>query len=170
MGTSTQSGKKKGQKYQNTFAYVPSKHNPRVMKIAAIEIVYCCPKCVEILQFKQRIGKYKPLTQPAKCVKCEQRKVFNAYHATCKDCAVKLNECAKCHIQMEHEVPKDESKEAKEIEEKVAKLSERLRRTYLRKIKEKKHDEAMKILESSTISEDESDFDGEGSEQENDTE
>ena len=148
MGTSTQSGKKKGQKHQNTFAYVPSKHNPRIMKIAEIEIVLCCPKCVEILQFKQRIGKYKPLSQPGKCVKCQQRTVLNAYHATCKACATRHGECAKCHIKMEHEEVKDESKDAKIIEEHVKNLSERLRRTYYRKIKDEKYEDAQMILDS----------------------
>ena len=118
------------------------------MKIAEIEIVLCCPKCVEILQFKQRIGKYKPLTQPAKCVRCEQRKVLNAYHASCRECALKLSECAKCHVKIEHEIAKDESKESKAVEEQVKGLSERLRRTYLRKLKEHKFEDAQKILDS----------------------
>ena len=49
---------------------------------------------------------------------------------------------------MEHEEVKDESKDAKIIEEHVKNLSERLRRTYYRKIKDEKYEDAQMILDS----------------------
>ncbi len=56
--------KKQAQKYQNHFAFVPNKYSTAALKIAAISIEGVCQRCKDILEWRQRMGKYKPLTQP----------------------------------------------------------------------------------------------------------
>ena len=56
--------KKQGQKHKNQFAFVPNKFSSVAIKIASLPIEGVCRRCTEILQWKQRMGKYKPLTQP----------------------------------------------------------------------------------------------------------
>jgi hypothetical protein len=149
---STNSQPKRGQKHQNSFAYVPSKHNPHKVKIAEIKIINCCQKCVEVLQYKQRFGKYKPLKQPTKCIQCQQKTVLNAYHALCGKCAKDSGCCAKCQISMEHEQEPDEKairEKEREEQEMLKSLSERVRRSYIRKQERGDFEGAEKLLERS---------------------
>lgn len=49
--------------------------------------VVVCQRCREKIEWKKKYRKYKPLTVPAKCVKCGNRTVKAAYHQLCDDCA-----------------------------------------------------------------------------------
>ncbi|XP_029468365.1 uncharacterized protein C9orf85 homolog isoform X3 [Rhinatrema bivittatum] len=55
-----------------------------------------CQRCKDVLEWRVKFSKYKPLSQPRKCVKCLQKTVKDAYHTVCRPCACKLNLCAKC--------------------------------------------------------------------------
>ncbi|XP_078385770.1 uncharacterized protein C9orf85 homolog isoform X2 [Cetorhinus maximus] len=55
-----------------------------------------CKRCKEVLEWKIKYNKYKPLNQARKCVKCLQKTVKDSYHVMCKPCAFKLELCAKC--------------------------------------------------------------------------
>ena len=55
-----------------------------------------CEKCHEQIEWKKKMAKYKPLTQPAKCLACSNKTVKAAYHTICTPCATKLGQCAKC--------------------------------------------------------------------------
>lgn len=49
--------------------------------------IVVCQHCREKIEWKKKYRKYKPLTVPAKCVKCGNRTVKAAYHQLCDDCA-----------------------------------------------------------------------------------
>ncbi|XP_048360061.1 uncharacterized protein C9orf85 homolog isoform X2 [Sphaerodactylus townsendi] len=55
-----------------------------------------CQHCKEVLEWRVKFNKYKPLTKPKKCVKCLQKTVKDSYHIVCKPCACELDLCAKC--------------------------------------------------------------------------
>ncbi|XP_072815690.1 uncharacterized protein C9orf85 homolog isoform X2 [Vicugna pacos] len=55
-----------------------------------------CQRCKEILEWRVKYGKYKPLSKPKKCVKCLQKTVKDSYHIMCRPCACELEVCAKC--------------------------------------------------------------------------
>jgi len=63
---STSGKKKTGQKHQNTVAY---KHNPgskTTRRILALPNTHLCPKCHEIIEWRKRFRKYKPISAPKK--------------------------------------------------------------------------------------------------------
>lgn len=55
-----------------------------------------CPKCKEIIEWRKKYRKYKPLTVPKKCIMCDGKSVKDAYHVICKECSDKNNKCSKC--------------------------------------------------------------------------
>ncbi|EOD35452.1 hypothetical protein EMIHUDRAFT_201559 [Emiliania huxleyi CCMP1516] len=78
-------------KHQNSFAWVPAsadKHNTLQDKVGKLDLRGgVCAKCYEVIEWKRRYGKYKPLKQPAKCLGCNQKAVHQAYHQLCPPCA-----------------------------------------------------------------------------------
>jgi hypothetical protein len=129
--------KRQGQKYQNTIAFTPNKHSPVALKIAMTAIKGVCQRCLDILEWKKRLNKYKPLTQPKTCIFCSRRTIVEAYHVVCQSCAKERQICAKCHQSndiVESQEIGPSAEETKAREEKIQSLSERSRRTYLRLI------------------------------------
>jgi hypothetical protein len=59
-------GKKTGQKYQNTEAFRHNRASKKTAKILAMPISHVCTHCREILEWRKKYRKYKPLTQPKK--------------------------------------------------------------------------------------------------------
>ncbi|XP_072618725.1 uncharacterized protein C9orf85 homolog isoform X2 [Vulpes vulpes] len=55
-----------------------------------------CQRCKEVLEWRVKYSKYKPLSKPKKCVKCLQKSVKDSYHIICRPCACELEVCAKC--------------------------------------------------------------------------
>ena len=55
-----------------------------------------CQCCKEVLEWRVKYSKYKPLSKPKKCVKCLQKTVKDSYHIMCRPCACELEVCAKC--------------------------------------------------------------------------
>ncbi|CAI6010260.1 unnamed protein product [Closterium sp. NIES-65] len=86
----------------------------------------------------RRYGKYKPLTEPAKCQACGKRNVKDAYHAICRACAQEKGLCAKCR-QPTKEIVQDgaavRENEMKQLEEALGRLRERERRSLLRAVR-----------------------------------
>ena len=81
--------KKKGHKpaHQNSFAF---HHNPKSKltdKILSSPNEGVCQRCYDKIEWRKKYRKYKPLTQPAKCNLCHQRKITRAYHTICQDCS-----------------------------------------------------------------------------------
>ena len=59
-------------------------------------MINCCPKCTDVIEWKLKYGKYKPLTVAGKCVECLQKVVKHNYHIRCGPCVGKVGKCAKC--------------------------------------------------------------------------
>lgn len=100
MSTTTRKGDRvrRGQKYQNSTAYKPGLYGEsrRVKLAAALPLAGVCVRCKEKIEWKKKYDKYKPLTVPKKCVICQQKKIKQAYHSLCQDCAESRHVCAKC--------------------------------------------------------------------------
>lgn len=93
-------------------------------------------------------GKYKPLSQPTKCVQCmDKRGVHSAYHVLCKKCGRDSGKCEKCRNDCDELVVPDLEDEMarKEKEEQDRILAglcrEREKRSFLRKIAKAAADE-----------------------------
>ncbi|KAJ2019013.1 hypothetical protein IWW57_005163 [Coemansia sp. S610] len=136
------SGAKKGApKYQNKFAYTHNRGSKTTKKILAAPVDGLCKRCTDQVMWRKQYRKYKPLTTPKKCVACEQKKVTKAYHVLCDGCAKEKGVCAKCMDAeeiVEGHNPKTSQqrvKEQQELEQKLANMRERQRRSYLRKLR-----------------------------------
>ena len=87
-----------------------------------------------------RYGKYKPLTQPGKCITCSEKKVRFAYHIICGDCVESSGNCAKCNkpediVNTPQPTVVEAAKLDAEIRQELKALPERKRRTFLRYLK-----------------------------------
>ncbi|KAI9342561.1 hypothetical protein BDR26DRAFT_859177 [Obelidium mucronatum] len=128
------------QKHQNTYAFQSDKYATHMAAITALPVQGLCKRCVEIIQWRKRMGQYKPLTVAKKCVSCSQKTVKEAYHILCNACACNKNVCAKCQ-QAEEILPSSAAKTPAELqlekqneERLLAAMTERQRRSYLRKL------------------------------------
>ncbi|PON82075.1 small acidic-like protein [Trema orientale] len=105
------------------------------------EVTGVCPRCKDQIEWKRRYGKYKPLSEPAKCQSCSKRAVRQAYHNLCPGCAKEQGVCAKCRCQVGQIVGRDISEveaEQKMLEEAIKNARERERRSLLRAMNKEK--------------------------------
>ncbi|KAJ3037987.1 hypothetical protein HDV00_001190 [Rhizophlyctis rosea] len=122
------------------------------MKIAALPVQGLCKRCFDIIEWKKRMGKYKPLTRPAICVSCSGRTVLQAYHVLCQKCASEKNVCAKCQGTDEvlpstaKKTGAELVKEEQERERILGGMTERQRRSYLRRLERGDDEGAEKVL------------------------
>lgn len=173
-GNSTRS---RPQKHKNTTAFKNTLHDTshKTKFINSIQVCEVCVRCKEIIEWKIKYKKYKPLTQPKKCVKCDQKAVKKAYHVICSECCKKLEICAKC-LSSKEIVPakpdvQEQAKLDAEMKSLLQSLPERKRRTFLRYLngksnkkndgisEEKTKDELVAKLNSLKVDENEDDFD-----------
>ncbi|KXS15811.1 hypothetical protein M427DRAFT_155098 [Gonapodya prolifera JEL478] len=133
--------------HQNKTAWL---HNPKTGHVAAMRelpIRGLCGKCRDILEWRKRMGKYKPLTVPKKCVGCGNKTVKDAYHVVCNKCAAEKRVCAKCQtstdiVEIVESIPRSAARRTSEsgpslspaLTELLPFLPERHRRTVLRKL------------------------------------
>jgi len=137
---SGQSGnRKRPQKHQNNTAWKVDKHktDPKTKFLVNLTVTNCCAHCTGVIEWRIKYGKYKSLNQPAKCIKCGDKKVKFAYHVLCQDCVESTGNCAKCNKAEEIvNTPQPSEAEARKLEAELileAKtLPERKRRTFLR--------------------------------------
>lgn len=128
-------------KHQNRYAWKPNAGR----KINETEvggrfrpfsdITGVCLRCKDQIDWKRRYGKYKPLSEPAKCQLCSKRNVRQAYHNLCPGCAKEQGVCAKCRCRVDQTVGRDLSEveaEQKMLQEAIKNARERDRRTLLR--------------------------------------
>ncbi|KAK1383519.1 Variant-silencing SET domain-containing protein-like [Heracleum sosnowskyi] len=138
---STTNTKRGPPKHQNKFAWKP-KAGIKINETEVggkfrpySEITGVCPRCKDQIEWKRKYGKYKPLSEPAKCQKCSKRAVRQAYHNLCTACAKEHNVCAKCSRQVNRIVGRDITEveaEQKMLEEAINNAREREKRTLLR--------------------------------------
>lgn len=100
-------------KHQNVTAFRNDKYgaSAQVKKAKAKVHDGLCQHCKDVLEWKVKYSKYKPLTQPRKCVKCLQKTVKDAYHIICKPCGLKLELCIKCGKKEDIVIPLDKKEE-----------------------------------------------------------
>ncbi|KAL1274104.1 hypothetical protein QQF64_026918 [Cirrhinus molitorella] len=108
----------RGQKHQNATAFKNDKYGAtaQIKKAKAKTHDGLCQHCKDVIEWKVKYNKYKPLTQPRKCVKCLQKTVKDAYYIICKPCALKLELCAKCGNKEDIVIPLDKE-EQEEVED-----------------------------------------------------
>ncbi|KAL7293721.1 hypothetical protein TKK_0012792 [Trichogramma kaykai] len=142
-------------KHQNTFAFKNSMHDTShiTKKINSLQIANVCQRCKSIIEWKIKYKKYKPLKQPGKCNKCDQKTVKHAYHTMCGPCARERDACPKCE-QKASLVPAQPSKEEQqqldaEMTAMLRSLPERKRRTFMRYMNGKQQDKKKKKKENS---------------------
>ncbi|XP_044267055.1 uncharacterized protein C9orf85 homolog isoform X2 [Tribolium madens] len=150
---STQKGntqRSRSQKHQNKTAFKNTLHDTsqRTKLINNVQISDVCVRCKEIIEWKIKYKKYKPLTQPRKCVRCEQKNVKKAYHVMCTDCGKKFGVCTKCCEAKEVITTKPDEKEQlkldNEMKNLLQSLPERKRRTFLRYMSKKNEENSEK--------------------------
>ncbi|CAL5370744.1 unnamed protein product [Camellia sinensis] len=128
-------------KHQNKFAWKPNagvKINETEVggKFRPLsDVTGVCHRCKDQIEWKRKYGKYKPLTEPAKCQRCSKRAVRQAYHNLCTACAKEQHVCAKCACRVDRIIGRDISEveaEQKMLDEAIKNARERDRRTLLR--------------------------------------
>ncbi|KAI8812468.1 hypothetical protein BJ742DRAFT_792406 [Cladochytrium replicatum] len=144
--------KKPPPKHQNKFAFTTNKHSFIAQKIAALPTRGLCRKCLDVIAWRKRMNKYKPLTVPKKCVECQGKNITDAYHIICQKCASAKHVCAKCQqpdeiVSTEKPTSEDTNKESQDHERLLSIMSERQKRSYLRKIEKGDEAGAEKIRE-----------------------
>jgi len=134
------------QKYKNKRAFKNDLHDTtgKMKIINQIEVVGCCARCKDILEWKIKYKKYKPLTGPRKCAKCHEKRVKRAYYLLCDICAEESKSCGKCgqNKDITDEIgptPEEEEKQRIMFQYEVSQLSERQRRAFQR-LKDKGED------------------------------
>lgn len=136
------------QKHQNNFAWKFDKFktDPKTKVVAEIVVQNCCAKCTGVIEWKIKYGKYKPLTQPAKCTNCHEKRVKSAYQVLCIPCVNLLEVCAKCRQKedivntREHQLLLDTELFQSEIKKELSTLPERKRRSFLRMVERREND------------------------------
>merc|ERR1712071_524535 len=127
------------QKHKNTTAYKNNLYGetPRTKMLNSIQVCNVCAHCQGVLEWKIKFNKYKILTAPARCTKCLEKTVKQAYCIFCVSCAEKSQACAKCG-KKEEIVAKQEPSVAEKarmdskFQQELKGLPERKRRTFMR--------------------------------------
>lgn len=128
------------QKYQNKSAFKNNLHDttPRVKLMNSVVLGGVCKRCKDVIDWKIKYKKYKPLTVPKKCTKCLQKRIKQAYYTTCIQCAKERDICAKCGEkseiveEAETRTPAEQMSNEAQVEAELKMLPERKRRTYMR--------------------------------------
>ncbi|KJE97211.1 hypothetical protein CAOG_07654 [Capsaspora owczarzaki ATCC 30864] len=149
--------KKQGQKYQNAFAYQHNKNSKLTKRIMALPVDGLCFRCKDIVDWRKRFRKYKPLTQPKVCTSCSKRTVTKAYHVICDGCAEIKKVCAKC-LERTDIAPKENYTPTELFHE------EQKRDNELRALRERDRRKVLRLAEAEA----EDDSDAEGSDDDED--
>ncbi|XP_059169063.1 uncharacterized protein C9orf85 homolog [Physella acuta] len=129
------------QKYQNNRAFKNDMHDKsdKTKLINNLNFEGICLLCKDIIQWKIKYNKYKPLSQPATCVRCHKKTVKKAYYTVCQPCATQVKVCAKYNTKQDSIIQVGQSEEEKKAQEEQLKfevqhLKERQTRTFYRHI------------------------------------
>ncbi|KAK3828628.1 MAG: hypothetical protein J3Q66DRAFT_383315 [Benniella sp.] len=139
VSTRKGANRKQAQAHKNSFAFHANPGSKLTKKIASMPVSGLCEKCVEVIEWRKKFRKYKPLTTMKKCVHCQQKAIKEAYHVMCNKCAGEKNICAKC-LESREIVPTSIKSEKEIVQEKVnlerllSSMTERERRSYLRQM------------------------------------
>lgn len=83
--------------HANSFAFHHNPSSKLTAHILSLPINGLCPSCRAVIEWRKRYRKYKPLTVVKKCTACGEKRIKDAYHVICNQCAQKNGgQCAKC--------------------------------------------------------------------------
>jgi len=129
----------RAQKYKNTTAFKNSMHDTskKTQIINSIEVMGCCVRCKDMIEWKIKYKKYKPLTLPKKCTSCQEKRVKRAYYILCDECIKSNGRCGKCGQNKEHTQPiglteAEETAQRAQLHQQLKHLPERKRRAFFR--------------------------------------
>jgi len=88
-------------RHQNRTAFKHNKNSKKTLTILSLPNEGLCPRCHEIIEWKKKYRKYKPLSTTKRCTKCQEKTIKRAYHTLCDPCARTLKLCAKCQQSSE---------------------------------------------------------------------
>ena len=133
--------RKRPQKHKNNFAFKNDMHDTsdKMKSVNTLRVANVCQRCKDCLEWKIKYKKYKPLTVPSKCVKCDEKNVKYAYHIVCTLCAVDNKICAKCSKSKEvidepEQAISEKQKEENYLKEELKYMRLREKRTFLRQL------------------------------------
>ncbi|XP_060067235.1 uncharacterized protein C9orf85 homolog [Ylistrum balloti] len=139
MSTQRGNAKKGAQKYQNKTAFKNDLHDrtPKMQQIKKVQVTGACQHCTDVIEWKIKYRKFKPLTTAKKCTKCLQKTVKQSYFIMCVPCMTKLQVCGKCGQKTEiAEKPgvseAEQMSQQSQSEAEIEFLTERQRRQFLR--------------------------------------
>ncbi|XP_069137093.1 uncharacterized protein C9orf85 homolog [Argopecten irradians] len=131
--------KKGAQKYKNKTAFKNDLHDrtPKMQLIKKVQVTGACQRCKDVIEWKIKYRKFKPLTVPKKCTKCLQKAVKQSYFIMCVPCMTKLQVCGKCGQKKEiAEEPglseAEQMSQQSQVDAEIELLTERQRRQYFR--------------------------------------
>jgi Uncharacterized conserved protein (DUF2039) len=131
----------RSQKYKNNSVFKNDKYDKtaKTTMLNSMTVANVCERCRSVIEWKIKYKKYKTLTAPRKCVRCEQKSVKHAYHVMCYPCARDRRVCPKCGVKADIQpVEEDQTKLDLEMQQLLKDLPERKRRTFLRFLAAKK--------------------------------
>lgn len=174
MSTKKGNNTKKGQRHQNTKAFKNNLHDTskKTKQINSLKVGGVCVRCREIIEWRKKYKKYKPLTAPKKCVRCELKTIKHAYHTVCSKCAQQAGVCEKCgevrEIAAKSEpTPAERASKDSMLQQEIKSMTERQRRTYFRHNEEGDREDTKQVAcasNTSDLSSNEDDDDAEMSE------
>lgn len=141
---STQRGngsRTRAQKHKNKHAFKNDLHDktPQQKRLNTLHVSEVCMHCKGVIEWKIKYKKYKPLSQPKTCTRCQQRNIRKAYHVLCRGCALETKVCAKClksaeevEIEPPEPTPEEQLRLKVEMERLIKSFPERKRRAFLR--------------------------------------
>ena len=139
-------GKGKRPAHQNKKAFTSNPHSTRTLMINALPNEGLCQKCHDIIEWRKRYHKFKPLTTPRRCQRCGEKNIVHAYHVICTACSRKDGVCAKCCEPRTIVTPVVTPEERRQQQEDVVLLlntmSLRQKKTYYR-VMDREHPELL---------------------------
>jgi len=133
--------KQRAQKHANLSSFKNDKYGTteKLKAVNEMRVSNVCQRCKEVIEWKIKYKKYKPLTVPGTCRKCAKKNVKYAYHLLCSECASTHKICAKCTKEKEIvEEPdladSDKQRQDNYLKEQLKHMRLREKRSYLRKL------------------------------------
>ena len=69
------SAKNRKPAHQNKFAFVANKHDSKAMAIVELPLGGVCAHCLDVLEWRKRMNRFKPIKNIGKCQVCQQRNI-----------------------------------------------------------------------------------------------
>ena len=165
MSTRRGNTKKMGQKHQNVTAFKDYKGCTIYKKIKALPNEGLCEKCHDIIEWKKKYHKYKPLTSPGVCCMCKRKTIRHAYHTVYQECATANEICAKCREKKriindfkENKIEKENEEDLK-LQEQIELLSLRQKKSFYRQLEKNPDLDQQELLNQFKIKEKDDDWD-----------